>query len=368
MFWSRSLSGRGYGYVAVSRFSSRLGCHLYGRIRRTDFLPVGEDRDDEVLEREYDSVDSSDDEDRGMQYNFVLSDSDEEPHAEQDERPEVQEAGGGPYEVDLLLDAVLDAQAVADSGDALAPAASPSPATTPEGGGTYAGDVLTSPGGGGGSSSVVRRLDFESVPGGGACGGMYERDLLVDVEADVGGGHGIAVVSPEPEPGGIERRLDVDALIGGEDLQCGMYAADRRCEHEGGDVTPRSQYHPSLAQHEPPRGGYSPEPVASGAERCLDFHGPSGGEPPHWGTYAVDLQCEDEGGDVTPRSQYQPSLAQHESPRGVDEFVVSPSVSARVEAQGCDTSDEEPPDGLGGQYTWDWLDDAEAFVVGGDLQ
>lgn len=65
--------------MAVSRFSSRLGCHLYGRIRRTDFLPVGEDRDDEVLEREYDSVDSSDDEDRGMQYNFVLSDSDEDP-------------------------------------------------------------------------------------------------------------------------------------------------------------------------------------------------------------------------------------------------------------------------------------------------
>ena len=123
-----------------------------------------------------------------------------------------------------------------------------------------------------------------------------------------------------------------------------------------------------LAQHEPPRGGYSPEPVASGAERCLDFHGPSGGELPHWGTYAVDLQCQDEGGDVTPRSQYQPSLAQHESPRGGDEFVGSPSVSASVEAQGCDTSDEEPADGLGGQYTWGWLDDAEAFVVGGDVQ
>ena len=135
---------------------------------------------------------------------------------------------------------------------------------------------------------------------------MYERDLLVDVEADVGGVHGGAVVSPEAEPVGIERRLDLDALIGGEDLQCGMYAADLRCEHEGGDVTPRSQYEPSLAQHESPRGG--------------------------------------------------------------DEFVGSPSVSARVEAQGCDTSDEEPPDGLGGQYTWGWLDDAEAFVVGGDLQ
>ena len=67
-----------------------------------------------------------------MQYNFLLSDSDEEPDAEQEERAEVQEAGGGPYEVDLLLDAVLDAQAVAESGEALAPAASPSPATTPD--------------------------------------------------------------------------------------------------------------------------------------------------------------------------------------------------------------------------------------------
>ena len=150
-----------------------------------------------------------------MQYNFVLSDSDEEPHAEQDERAEVQEAGGGPYEVDLLLDAVLDAQAVARSGDALAPEASPSPATTPEGGGTYAGDVLAAPGGGAGPSSVVRRLDFESVPGGGACGGMYERDLLVDVEADVEAVHDGSVVSPEPEPVVGGRRLDLDALIGG---------------------------------------------------------------------------------------------------------------------------------------------------------
>ena len=25
-------------------------------------------------------------------------------------------------------------------------------------------------------------------------------------------------------------------------------------------------------------------------------------------------------------------------------------------------------DGLGGLYTWEWLDDAEAFVLGGDVQ
>ena len=83
---------------------------------------------------------------------------------------------------------------------------------------------------------------------------------------------------------------------------------------------------------------------------------------------AVDLQCEDEGGDATPRSQYEPSLAQEQPPRGGDEFVGSPSVSVSAEAQGCDTSDEEPADGLGGLYTWDWLDDAEAFVLGGDVQ
>ena len=30
----------GYGYVAASRFRSAAGIYLYGRIRRTDFLPV----------------------------------------------------------------------------------------------------------------------------------------------------------------------------------------------------------------------------------------------------------------------------------------------------------------------------------------
>ncbi len=44
-------AGRGYGYVAVSRFKSRAGCRLYGRLRVTDFLPVGEPKESEVLER-----------------------------------------------------------------------------------------------------------------------------------------------------------------------------------------------------------------------------------------------------------------------------------------------------------------------------
>ena len=54
--------GRGYGYVGASRFRSREGCYLYGRIRRTDFLPVGEPQEDEVNERGIQS-ESSDEED-----------------------------------------------------------------------------------------------------------------------------------------------------------------------------------------------------------------------------------------------------------------------------------------------------------------
>ena len=55
-------AGRGYGYVGTSRFRERAGVYLYGKLRRTDFLPVGEEKEDEVLERGYLSV-SSDDED-----------------------------------------------------------------------------------------------------------------------------------------------------------------------------------------------------------------------------------------------------------------------------------------------------------------
>ena len=52
----RHAAGRGYGYVGVSRFRSRAGCYIFGKLRRTDFLPVGEpDPAVEVLEREADS-------------------------------------------------------------------------------------------------------------------------------------------------------------------------------------------------------------------------------------------------------------------------------------------------------------------------
>ena len=63
-------AGRGYGYVAVSRFRSRAGCHVYGKLRRTDFLPVGEDEEGQVLERGYYSVSSEDDDGAGLEYAF----------------------------------------------------------------------------------------------------------------------------------------------------------------------------------------------------------------------------------------------------------------------------------------------------------
>ena len=61
-------AGRGYAYVAVSRFRTRGGCHLYGKLRRSDFLPVGEEKEGEEVERGYDSMNSSDSEYNGERY------------------------------------------------------------------------------------------------------------------------------------------------------------------------------------------------------------------------------------------------------------------------------------------------------------
>ena len=72
--------------MAVSRFRTRLGCYYYGRIRRSDFLPVGEEGEDEAVERGYYSVDSSDDEDRGLECRYADqradSDAASEPEGE----------------------------------------------------------------------------------------------------------------------------------------------------------------------------------------------------------------------------------------------------------------------------------------------
>ena len=60
-------AGRGYAYVAINRFRTRAGCHLNGNLRRSDFLPVGEDKEDEQLERGYHSLNSSDSEHDGAE-------------------------------------------------------------------------------------------------------------------------------------------------------------------------------------------------------------------------------------------------------------------------------------------------------------
>ena len=67
----RHAAGRGYGYVGVSRFRSRRGCFLYGKLRRTDFLPVGEVQEEEVLERGYLFVSDDSDDDSGMEHAFL---------------------------------------------------------------------------------------------------------------------------------------------------------------------------------------------------------------------------------------------------------------------------------------------------------
>ena len=56
--------------VACSRFKSRAGCFVYGKVRRSDFLPVGEELEEEVLERGYDSVSSDDSDGAGLEYAF----------------------------------------------------------------------------------------------------------------------------------------------------------------------------------------------------------------------------------------------------------------------------------------------------------
>ena len=60
-------AARGYGYVGVSRFRTRGGCYFFGKLRRTDFLPVDPDDSVEVLERGHESVDSGDEDGCGLE-------------------------------------------------------------------------------------------------------------------------------------------------------------------------------------------------------------------------------------------------------------------------------------------------------------
>ena len=70
--------------MAVSRFHSRAGCYVYGKLRVSDFLPVGPEREDEVLERGYLSVSSDDEEGEGLEHAFAEQ-SDEEYEADADD-------------------------------------------------------------------------------------------------------------------------------------------------------------------------------------------------------------------------------------------------------------------------------------------
>ena len=76
-FDQKMVAGRGYGYVGVSRFKSRNGCFLYGKLRRTDFLPVGEEQKDDVLDRGYLSLSDADEEGPGLEQAFCDADQDD---------------------------------------------------------------------------------------------------------------------------------------------------------------------------------------------------------------------------------------------------------------------------------------------------
>ena len=66
---------RGYGYVGASRFRSRDGLFLYGKIRRSDWTPIGKQKDHWALTRGCDSMSSDSDHDSGKSFS-VSCDSD----------------------------------------------------------------------------------------------------------------------------------------------------------------------------------------------------------------------------------------------------------------------------------------------------
>ena len=70
----------------MSRFCSRSGVYLYDKLRRTDFLPVGDEKPDEVLERGYDSESSDDENGKGLEYAFAEDTADEDEDEEQSGR------------------------------------------------------------------------------------------------------------------------------------------------------------------------------------------------------------------------------------------------------------------------------------------
>ena len=54
--------------------------YLYGKLRTSDFLPVGPDLESEHRERGYDSLSSADSEGAGLEYAFSEAGSDSDAH------------------------------------------------------------------------------------------------------------------------------------------------------------------------------------------------------------------------------------------------------------------------------------------------
>ena len=70
--------------VWLTKYRVPEGVYLYGKLRRTDFLPVGEDKEEEVLERGWDSETSSDNSEHGIQYYGGLSGAADGMNSEED--------------------------------------------------------------------------------------------------------------------------------------------------------------------------------------------------------------------------------------------------------------------------------------------
>ena len=94
---------RGYGYVAVSRFSSKKGCFMFGRLRQSDFLPVGGQGDAEHVCRGVCSEDTASDDSDFDGRRVLFEDSEGSAVAERPPHEEMPDSGlcvGGAFDED----------------------------------------------------------------------------------------------------------------------------------------------------------------------------------------------------------------------------------------------------------------------------
>ena len=95
---------RGFGYVGASRARSSDGLFYFGKIRRTDWLPVGGDAMDEQVTRGHDSADSSEE---GRAPSYDESDDDYESDESHDPTMPEDSESDGSYESDELHDPAM---------------------------------------------------------------------------------------------------------------------------------------------------------------------------------------------------------------------------------------------------------------------